>query len=458
MIIISCGIFHLRSDNIYENVITQYKSYNVRPLAFFTDAYMFSWFWDNMYTLLVLMIIMHIANLYFIYKICEKIDIKLNAFSMCLFALAPILIEALYWISASTRIVFSLFLCLASIYLLLQSFEEEKKSIRLVKFMSAIILNLLCVGYYEQTIALNLFLFIFVILCLKKYKYIFIPIMSTGWIGAWYVYFMMKGEMQARGSLNLSGIFGTTVECIKMVWTNLKHGYSNFLVQLDFGMDTFFKSGFALILLAVIAYLIFYIYRNKSVKDENKRVWRKLILGTVLFVSPFLPFIVLETNVIAVRNMYLGFLGLAIIAETIFDLLLRFIKNEKAYNIIKTGTLGIIVVLFVIANVDGCNNYRKVNAIDNKVASQIIEVISEDDFVAKKTISINYNSDDLYKYKNLSNYVESVVEAGWAMMGKIQVSKDSTNVGNIYVNEKENEADYVLYFDNEMNLVSGKKN
>ena len=80
MIIINYGIFHLRSENIYEDVIMQYRSYNVRPLAFLTDAYIFSWFWDNMYALLLIMILMHVANLFFIYKICAKIDIKLNAF------------------------------------------------------------------------------------------------------------------------------------------------------------------------------------------------------------------------------------------------------------------------------------------------------------------------------------------------------------------------------------------
>ena len=85
-IIINYGIFHLRNDNIYEDVIKTYKSYNVRPLAFITDAYIFSWFWDNMYALLLLMIIMHVANLYFIYKISEKIGIKLNAFCIILFA------------------------------------------------------------------------------------------------------------------------------------------------------------------------------------------------------------------------------------------------------------------------------------------------------------------------------------------------------------------------------------
>ena len=86
MIIINSGVYHLGNDNMYENVIERYKCYNVRPLAFFTDAYVFSWFWDNMYTLLLVMLILHCFNLFLIYKICEKIDIKLNAFCLIIFA------------------------------------------------------------------------------------------------------------------------------------------------------------------------------------------------------------------------------------------------------------------------------------------------------------------------------------------------------------------------------------
>ena len=178
------GVFNILNDNIYENVINHYKSYSVRPLAFFSDAYIFQWFWDNMYALLAIILILHTYNLYLIDRICEKIGIKLNAFCLILFALCPVLIEGLYWISASTRIVFSMFLMLASIHLLLKSFDEERKKQKIFYLISSIILNLLCVGYYEQTVALNLFLFGFVLICLKKYVlkigkvYLFSPIIT----------------------------------------------------------------------------------------------------------------------------------------------------------------------------------------------------------------------------------------------------------------------------------------
>lgn len=447
------GVFHLRSDNIYENIIVKYKSYNVRPLAFFTDAYVFSWFWDNLYALLILMILMHVCNLFFIYKICEKIDIKLNSYCLILFALAPILTEALYWISASTRIVVSLFLSFASIYILLKSFEEQNKTKKIIYIIASTILNMLCVGYYEQTIALNLFLFAFVLICLKKYKYLVIPAASTTWIGAWYLYFMMNGEMQARGAISLSAIFTNTLDSIKEVFVNIKNMYFLFEYSVTQGKEIIMNSYVSILLLAIIGIFIFFIYKNNWGKSENRGILKKVILGLIIFVVPFLPFIVLKDSFIAMRNMYLSVLGLMILIEVVVDSLLNIIKNDKAKNIIKTCLTGIAIILFVISNLDGINDYRKVNVIDDKVVGQIISEVGEEAFESKKTISLNYDVDKLYKYKNLTNYVGCVIEFDWGMAGKIQVTRQDTDFGTIYINSNQDNADYVLFLDEEMNLI-----
>ena len=453
MIIIKCGIYHLRNDDIQGDVISRYRSYNVRPLAFIFDAYVFSWFWDNMYALLVTIIILHVLNLYLIYKICEKMGIYLSAFCLCIFALCPILVESIYWISASTRIVFSLFLCLSSIYLLLKSFDEKNDSKKLMFFYSAILLNLMCVGFYEQVIALNLFLFIFVMICLKKYKYIWIPITSTVWIGIWYVYFMMHGEMQARGALNISGMLETTVNCVKMIFTNYINAYSNFIYSLGFGKETVLSS-FVTVFVAIlfVAFMI-YIYKKKANLGEKSNTTRKIIFAMVWIVVPFLPFIVLDTKFIAVRNLYFCTFGIAVIAEMILDLVLSLIKNDNTKNIIKTSILAFISFFFIISNIDGVNNYRKVNLIDEKVTKQIIENVPAEAFIDGKSISINYDANDLFKYKNLSIFVESTIESDWATVGKIQVMRKSTSAPTIYINSNQDKADYVLYFDGQMNLV-----
>ena len=516
MITINYGVFHLKSDNIYEDVIQHYKTYNVRPLALFSDAYVFSRFWDNLYILLLVILIMHVCNLFFIYKIAEKINIKLNGYCLTLFALAPILAEGLYWHSASNRIVVSLFFCLASIYFLLLYFEkremkveteefkkeekklemeddfriQEKKNYKeektkkstfkeviekikaerlreLIKkikrqtnkipakayLIFAIILNLLCVGYYEQTIALNLFLFVFVLICLKKYKYISIPIVSTTWIGAWYIYFMMNGEMQARGALSLSGILTNTADTLSEVMANLKNMRLRFEYSLQQGKLLLTDSWVSILLLIVIGALVFLHYKNNWGKDENKSIIKKILLGLIMFISPILPFFVLETSFVAVRNMYLPIFGLMIIVELIIDLILKIVRNDFVKNLIKSSLTGIAIVLFVISNINELNDYKKVHELDNKVVEQVLKEVGEDTIENKKSISVNFDQEALVKYKELTNYIYSVIEADWALAGKIQVTRQDEDFGPIYINEKQDEADYVLYFDEEMNLI-----
>ena len=447
------GVYHLRSDDIGGDVISRYKSYDVRPFAFIFDAYVFSWFWDNMYALLILMIVFHVANLYLTYKICKKIGVNLSGFCICLFALCPILVEAIYWISASTRIVFSLFLCLSSIYLLLKSFDETNDCKRLVCFYSAILLNLICVGFYEQVIALNLFLFIFVMICLKKYKYIWIPITSTVWIGIWYVYFMMHGEMQARGALNISGMFGTAINCVKMIFKNYVNAYSNFIYSLGFGKEAMLGSLVTILIAILFIAFIVYVYKKKVNVTEKCNILRKIIFALIWIIVPFLPFIVLDTKFIAVRNLYFCTFGIAILFEVLVDYLLLIFKNDNAKNMIKTAVLAFITFFFIISNVDGVNNYGKVNLVDEKVTRQIIQNVPNEAFEEGKSISINYDANELFKYKNLSLFVESTVESDWATIGKIQVMRKSTSVPTIYINSNQDKADYVLYFDGQMNLV-----
>lgn len=442
------GVYHIDGE-----AISMYKSYNVRPFAFIFDAYVFSWFWDNMYALLFLMIVFHVANLYLTYKICKKIGVNLSGFCICLFALCPILVEAVYWISASTRIVFSLFLCLSSIYLLLKSFDETSDCKRLVYFYSSILLNLICVGFYEQVIALNLFLFAFVMICLKKYKYIWIPTVSTTWIGAWYVYFMLHSEMQARGTLNLSGIFGTAIECVKMIYTNYVNSYSNFIYSLGFGKEVMLGSVVTILLAILFTAFVVYLYKQKVNATEKGDMVRKIIFAMIWIIVPFLPFIVLDTKFIPIRNLYFCTLGFAILFEIFVDYLLLVFKNDNAKNVIKTTILVFISFFFIISNVDGVNNYRKVNLLDEKVTRQIIQSIPNEAFEEGKSISINYDTNDLFKYKNLSLFVESTVESDWATAGKIQVMRKSINVPKIYINSNTEEANYVLYFDEQMNLI-----
>ncbi len=449
------GCYNLRNENIYENVISNYKSYNVRPLAFFTDAYIFQLFWNNLYILLFLIIAMHALNMFFLYKIADKIKIKLNAFSIILFAFCPVIFDGLYWISASTRIVFSLFLCLASIYLLTLSFDKEEKWKKWLYMVSAIILNLACVGYYEQTVALNLFLFTFVLICLKKYKYISIPIISTIWIGIWYVYFMLRGDMQERGTLNLSGILSSLIVSFKSFKSNILYIMKNFASYFSDGANIIFMSIISVLFVVLVGFFLYYICRkNALLSEENgKARIRKAILGIIMFVSPNLQFAVIKDNYMALRTMYMPMLGVIILIEVIVDLVLQLIKQEKIRNVVKFVFVGIVCMSSIIANIGLLNNYKRVNDVDTMVIGEVINYIDDERFYEdRKSISLNYNLDDLARKKGYNNYLASVLEANWATMGKMQVMINSFNVGEVFINSNEDDADLCIFLDENLKI------
>ncbi len=439
------GVYHLRSDNIYENVINHYKSYDVRPFAFLTDAYIFSWFWDNMYALMAIMVVLHILNVYLLYKICEKIDIKLNIFFLITFSLSPILIEAVYWISASTRIVLSLFLILLSIYLLLLSFDEENKSKKLIEFIGAIIINFISVGFYEQTIALNLFLFIFVLICIKKYKYIFIPALSTTWIGIYYAYFMALGKTQERGTLHLSSIFSNILNSGRLIIKKYLGIVYHTAINLLEGFKTALENPIALSALIILLGVIIYYMLKKcdSTVDKSKR---KILFGIMIFIVPFLPFFVLDVNIISDRNLYLSFIGICIILEVIFDAILKNAKKTKLVFVV------VILILSVFSNIDKVNNYKKVSELDDYATNNLINAIDEKVIDEKKTISINYNVEDLEKARNTTRHVTSALEVDWGMQGKIQVLRNKVGIGKIFINTNQDDADCTVYFNNKFEV------
>lgn len=455
------GIYHVLSqeNSVFENIINRYKNYNVRPLALITDVYFFQWFAGNngifgLYFVLVLMLLLHIANIFFLYKIGEKVGIKIGTLSMIIMAFYPLLIEGLYWISASTRIVVSLFFSLASLYTLLISFNEDNKKKRTVFKVLSLILNLICVGYYEQTIALNVFLFAFVLILLKKYKYIFIPIISTFWIGLWYVYFSIHGEMQSRGELSLSikTILPKISQALDDVKVIFNRSIGEYISAIGRGTSILLQSPLTLIFILVILGIgFFFICTNKISKEEDNKkekiifsILKKLGLSIVLIVAPMLPFAVLASSYTANRNLYLPLFGIAVLIELVVDLVLLLVKNNNAKKILKECLVGFLLTTFVFANIDGLSNYYRVSKLDDEIAESFIQALPSEAFEEGKILVINYDYDEMQSAKSVSNLLECSAEADWLFAGKMGVKrKVAGGFCKVYINPTEEiDADY----------------
>ena len=83
------------------NVLRRYKMYTARPFAALLDTYVISRLWDNPAIILVLMIILHFASAFLLYKVFEKNGMKVGLLLVLFFVLNPFGTDAAYWIAAS---------------------------------------------------------------------------------------------------------------------------------------------------------------------------------------------------------------------------------------------------------------------------------------------------------------------------------------------------------------------
>lgn len=429
------GIYHLRSDNIYENVIRHYQSYHVRPLAFFTDAYIFSFFWNHMYLLLFIMIVLHFATAVMFQQIMEKFHLSFGFLGTILFTLSPFLVQATYWISASSRLVLSLFFCIASIRLFIFYLEKPRKSTDFLLVVAMILLNLLSVGYYEQTIVFNFVFFLFVIYQEKKPKFMAIPIFSTVVIGAYYAMSMMNHTMQERGNINLQNIGAHIITTIGSMIKKFILLQGQILGNgIVFGTKHFIILLFTLILTGVLVFLM------QKEKDEPRTMCGKsFLLGLVLFVVPFAPFFILQDSYVDVRNFYISYLGLGLMVASIYEILLAHIPHREIFHLV---VISVCVLVFLLGNAAEVSNYREIWAFDNLVTAKIVEAVDEKVFENKEAFSVDYDT-SLLDFKKDNQIARSVLEEDWALMGKIQLLRNSTQIGQIYLRSTQEPSIYI---------------
>ncbi len=428
------GIYHLRSDNIYKNVIQHYKLYGVRPLAFYTDAYIFSKFWDNMYILLVVLTTLYFATGIIFENIMQKLEINFGFFGLLIFMLAPFLMQATYWISASSRIVLSLFFCILSVRLFIY-YEENKKYIgKGVKFLIiliTIILNILCTGYYEQTIIFNLIFFAYVAYKYKSKKFIFLPIASTVLIGIHYYISIKQNTMQERGAVDIAGVYSQSIEILRVIFERFIVKQGKEIIE---GTKNEIKNIPICLISSWLSIVIAFFARRDATK--HNRFFKSMLFGIVVFFVPLTPFLFLKKAYIDIRNFYISYLGFSVILST---MCYTFLKKRR---FISQVIVMIFTFIFLICNCYEITNYKKIYDFDEFVAKQIIKNVSSDSFEKLSTLFLDYD-DEILDFKNGSEMCRTILEEDWAVMGKIQILRNSTKIGKIILKKRQKPYIYI---------------
>lgn len=450
------GVYNLRNDDTWTNVITHYKNYTVRPLALFTDSYVLSYLWHNMYLAVVLMVILHWITTCFLKEIFEKININVSWIWFALFGFAPFLTEAIYWVSASSRIVVSMFFCVLSNLVLIRVLTDEKNKYKKVFFLIvAILLNIIANGYYEQTIVFNFALTLFVLIKLKKYKHIYIPLVSLFTIGAYYAYFMITGNSATRAVVAENSILDRISECFNQIFVLFFYEQGSLILNgIKAGMHYLLERWW--ISVAIFASIFFFLFLSLKEKYEDKKIKENLVefvLGVVIFIIPFAPFFIIQNPLIATRNFYIPYIGVAMICDALISSLITLIRNDKIKKYVSTLLCTLIITFSVVATISEINNYRVVYEFDTKVINNLMKTLSENNLSYNENMYITFDEELLNSYITTSNHYGNMLEIGysWAVKGKLQVAKNSVGVGNISLTVPPAEPYVHIYIDKNFN-------
>ena len=400
------GIFFNRAqnlDSIWENIVVYYDLIAHRPVVDLLDAYIFQRFWPNMQWLLLFFTMVHFAVVYLFYYILKNSGIGFGLIGIFILALFPGLFEAVYWISASSRIVLGMFFVLLSVFFAL------KKNI-----WAFAIINIISTGFYEQIIVFNL-VFTLAILLLNSTadrKYYIVPVLSTFLIGIHYIFFLNDGR-RGNNLISFFGLFGH--------WIRLTGSIFNTLIMVNFRTIRFgLMTGFSLINLSfflVIAYVLFLYFHKKEHVYEDFGWLLKALFGVILIITPFAPFFIMDSTWLPPRTAFVSFFGIAIVADVLFNLA----------PILKKLVPLLIIPMFLV-HVAELNNFQAISNDDQTVIQNFLALnIPNENYIIILNAPIISSS---VTYPG-NHRLENITSSNWAFQGGVNAA---TNMNNQFRN------------------------
>jgi len=423
------GIFFRRNANIFNDIVRWYGLYTFRPIAFLSDAYITQWFWPVMWLVLLFYTVMHFFTVYIFHWILKKSSIRFGIFGIIIATLTPILIEAVYWIGASTRLVPGMFFSILSVFFLMKYLLSTEsifvKGVGRIHLILYFVFNIISTGFYEQIIVFN-FAFTLLIIMLnysflrrRRKLIISVPFISTIAIGLFYIIFWNRGKVSTRGTIasSMGSHFVNTTRGVVNLLTRRQYvATRDSLVGFIF-MDINIIQIF--ILLLVIAFTIWlfvgFVKKSSSLlyREENKFTVR-LIMGILLTILPFAPFYVLQNNHLSFRLIYPSIFGIAIVFDTILDLISNIKISRLSFYFVKPAAALLIIPLFM-ANVGLLNDYRLIEKTDITIATNFLDAFRETGASDEAQIFL-FDSQILYT-ETATNHLENVSSSDWAMLG-----------------------------------------
>ena len=386
-------------ENVIRDVFQRSGTLCTRPLAGLFDAFVWGKFWGAMGLVLVTLTLLHTAAVWLLYCVFKRTGIPCGRMFLTVSTLYPLLTEATYWVSASSRLVMGLFLSALAAWLLCRYFDNGQIGV----LFGFAVCNLLSYGFYEQVIPVSCLLAVFVVWTKRRKWWVAaIPLGNLALIGLYYIICRSAmGVNSARSTLS-PDIFAH----LGSIWEQLSAAlgqfhwellYNSFVRGLQLLAERWWYAG--LIVLAALLLVL------AGGRDAPNRSRRKAILILLLIAAPFSPYLILETSHISFRNIFLSFVGVAMLVDMLFS------------GYAARAGAGVLAAVFLVCNVSEMHDYRAVSQADAAICTQIVPYVGDGSrpvyLVGAKPCYVPLNA---YFHEHIHN----VTQSDWALTGAVR--------------------------------------
>ena len=403
-----------------------------RPLASVMDYFFWSHFWSFLMAAVALISAMYAASACLFRRVWGEY-FGTGYLFLVVYALLPLGMEGTYWISASNRVVPSLFFVALAMYLF-QKWCRTGKALWLPLYFVA---QLISFCFYEQGLVLSvtgvLLAGIIEFFRGNRSRSLFslLTFVNAGVYFAFTGYFSTStGQLGSRLRLTLPWQEGWDKVFLSAAGQTgesfLIGGYKTLVDGFRRGLACIaedFSLLWVLVLVLLCAALFLFARRFTAERPAGEaalpRRWA-LLVGFLMALAPVTLFFVLSSPSVALRNTVFSFCGIALFLDAAWSMLLT---RCPARGLITGAVCAVCAAVFSVAAVSELHDYRATTQADQRAARAITAAVEGDEgAIAVLNLEPNYLSEQNFLYHE---HIHGATESTWALAGLLSWAADT---------------------------------
>lgn len=410
-----------------------------RPFAALADRYILTPMADHMIAAQLILVILLAASAYMLYKAFESSGIASGAFFVLMITMPPVGFEGVYWISAASRIIPSVFFISLAIYSECRYILTDKKKYIIL----TVVAGIMSVGFYEMMVPIYFVASVAVVLIQKKKQWI-ISVSALLTIAAM-LYYKLNGDDPSIADrvmlVEAEGFFQHIVDLFKdyrILFTEIQKQLLSESIRDGIAA---FNTKPILIVPAAAAAAVF---AFTSYTKKSCNIITDMGLGVCLILAAVSVNVIMAYIRLPFRVAYPVCIGAALIAET----LLSRIKFKFIYQTF----VFCISILCMISSAGQVSLYRYVH--NNDI--EYCDMLMQDEKIFDKSYLTYIFNERKYCYNDhlqYWEYIKSAEESYAALTGMIKYRSGISDMNNVMpVHENDIIKDYD-YDGEDMNLL-----